>query len=108
MIYEYRCCTVTPGKMNVLLNRFRDHTLAFFEKYDIKPVAFFTPLISDANNQLIFILEFRDLAHRESSWTAFMADEDWQKVLSESSKDGQVVVNIENKILAPTDFSPLN
>lgn len=107
MIYEYRCYTVAPGKMNALQNRFRDHTLGFFAKYDIKPVAFFTPVVAESNNRLIFILEFRDMAHREKSWEAFQADADWQRVLAESNKDGIIVLNVENKFLAPTDFSPI-
>jgi len=107
MIYEYRAYTVAPGKMDDLLSRFRDHTMTLFEKHGIKPVAFFTPVIAEVSNQLIFILEFRDLAHRESAWAAFGADKDWQKALAESHKNGVLVTTIENKILAPTDFSPL-
>ena len=107
MIYEYRSYTVVPGRMGDLLKRFRDHTLRLFEKHDIKPVAFFTPVIAESNNQLIWIVEFRDLAHREAAWAAFGADPEWQKALEESHREGQIVTNIENKILAPTDFSPL-
>jgi len=93
--------------MKNLVDRFRDHTLGFFAKHDIKPVAFFTPIIAESNNQFTFILEYRDLAHREASWASFMADPDWHKVVTESNADGQILQNIENKILAPTDFSPL-
>ena len=107
MIYEYRCYTVAPGKMPDLQKRFREHTLRIWERYDIKPVAFFTPVIAAENNQLIFILEYRDLAHRETAWAAFMADAEWQKALADSHSNGIIVTNVENKILAPTDFSPL-
>ena len=107
MIYEYRCYTVATGRMEDLQNRFRNHALPLFEKHGIKPVAFFTPMIADANNRLIFILEYRDLAHRESAWNAFTADQDWQKALAESHKNGVLVLNVENKILDPTDFSPI-
>ncbi|MCL2421347.1 MAG: NIPSNAP family protein [Defluviitaleaceae bacterium] len=107
MIYEYRSYTVAPGKMDNLLSRFTDYTLELFKKHDIKPVAFFTPVISSNMNNLIFILEFRDLAHREAAWASFVADPDWIKAHTESNKDGQVVLNVENKILAPTEFSPL-
>jgi len=107
MIYEYRCYTVAPGKMNDLQDRFRNHTLGFFEKYGIKPVAFFTPIIAESNHKFMFILEFTDLAHRENAWNAFMADKDWQKIVADSNKNGVIVINVENKILAPTDFSPL-
>ena len=107
MIYEYRSYTVAPGKMDALFNRFRDHAIPLLEKHGIKPIAFFTPVIADASNLLIFILEFKDLAHRESAWANFMADKDWQKAFAESHKDGELVISVENKILAPTDFSPL-
>ena len=107
MIYEYRCYTVMPGKMEALQNRFRDHTIKLLEKHDIKPICFFTPIISQASNQFIWIVEFRDMAHREAAWAAFGADPEWQKALADSHKDGIIVEYIENKILAPTDFSPL-
>ena len=107
MIYEYRAYTVAPGRMDDLLSRFRDHTMTLFEKHGIKPVAFFTPIIAGTSNQLIFILEFKDLAHRESAFASFGADKEWQKVLEESHRNGVLVTSVENKILAPTDFSPL-
>ena len=107
MIYEYRAYSVAPGRMGDLQNRFRDHTMALLKKHDIKPVAFFTTVIADNCNQLIWICEFRDLAHREAAWAAFGADPVWQKALKESHVNGELVMNIENKILAPTDFSPM-
>ena len=107
MIYEYRSYTVAPGKMGDLEARFKDHTLSLLEKHGIRPVAFFKTVIGDSNNQFIWIVEFRDLAHREAAWAAFGSDPVWLKALEESHKDGQIVLNIENKILAPTDFSPI-
>ena len=107
MIYEYRSYTVAPGKMDDLQSRFRDHTMKLFEKHGFKPIAFFTPVIADASDRFIFILEFRDLAHRESAWAAFGSDPDWIKALEDSHKNGILVTSVENKILAPTDFSPI-
>jgi len=107
MIYEYRCYTVAPGKMGDLQDRFRNHTLKFFEKYGIKPVAFFTPVIAECNHKFTFILEFESLAQRETAWSAFMADKELQQVVADSNKNGVIVTSVENKILAPTDFSPL-
>ena len=107
MLYEYRCYTVAPGKMPDLQKRFRDHTIRIWERYDIKPVAFFTPVVAANNNQFIFILEFKDMAHRENAWNAFMADPEWQEALARSHDNGIIVTNVENKFLAATDFSPI-
>lgn len=107
MIYELRSYTVETGKMEDLKARFRDHTLRLYKKHGIKPIAFFTPLIAEASNKLIFILEFKDFAHREAANAAFGADPEWQKAFEDSHKNGILVTSVENKILAPTDFSPL-
>jgi len=107
MIYEHRTYTVETGRMEDLLARFRDHTVELLEKHGIRLIACFTPVIADASNKFIFILEFRDLAHREAAWAAFGSDPVWQKALADSHKNGVLVTSVDNKILAPTDFSPL-
>ena len=107
MIYEYRSYTVLPGRMEALQNRFRDHTLSLFKRHKIRLIGCFTPVIADASDRFIFILEFDSLAHRESAWAAFGSDPEWIKALEDSHKDGMIVQSVENKILAPTDFSPL-
>lgn len=107
MIYEYRTYEVSPGKMNDLKKRFREHTIKLFEKHDMKVIAFFDPIIGESTNHLTYILAFKDLAHREKSWENFMNDEEWIKVFNKSNENGQIVVKVENKIFKPTDFSPL-
>ena len=107
MIYEYRTYEVVPGRMGDLLKRFREHTLRLFDKHDMKVIAFFTPIIGEATNHLTYILAFENLAHRETAWKNFMQDDEWQSVYEKSNSKGQIVVKVENKIFAPTDFSPL-
>jgi len=106
MIYEHRIYDAAPGKLEELHNRFRNHTLKFFEKHGIKPIAFFTTVVG-TSNQLNFILAFESLAERERIWNGFMADQDWQKALRDSNANGPIVLKMENKIYSPTDYSPL-
>lgn len=42
-IYELRVYHAYEGKLDDLLRRFRDHTMALFEKHGIKNVAYWTP-----------------------------------------------------------------
>jgi hypothetical protein len=108
MIYEYRTYEVVPGRMVDLHARFRDHTVRLFARHEIVPVAFFTPRLGGASDQLIYILAFSDLAHRERAWAAFEADPEWQQAKSDSEGDtGPLVVRVRAEIFAPTDYSPL-
>ena len=106
MIYEHRIYDVAYGRMEDLHNRFRTHTLGFFAKHDIKPVAFFTTVVGTLN-QLHFILEYRNMSHRETAWGNLTADPDWKQVLKESNANGILIEKMENRFYAPTDYSPL-
>lgn len=107
MIYEYRVYEVAPGRMPDLHKRFQDHTLRLFARHGITPVAFFTPEIGGASNELVYLLSFQDAAERDAAWRRFLADEEWRAVKRESEASGPLVTRIRNKLLAPTDYSPL-
>lgn len=107
MIHELRIYTAHPGKMGELLTRFNDHTLGLFEKHGITNVGYWMNSIGGRSDELWYILGFENLAHREQAWADFAADPDWKKVRAESELNGPLVHHIENRILNPTRFSPL-
>jgi NIPSNAP len=51
------------------------------------------------------MLAWDSLAEREKRWDAFRADPEWLAIAAETEKDGQIVENISNELLAPTAFS---
>ncbi len=107
MIHELRIYTVHPGKMPDLLARFRDHTMRLFEKNGIKNVAYWTNTIGGRTDELWYVIAFENLAAREAAFKAFGADPDWQAARAASEANGPLVHHIENRIMTPTDFSPL-
>lgn len=107
MIYELRTYTANPGKMPALQARFRDHTLAIFERHGIKNVGYWTNSVGGRSDELVYIVAFEDMAQRDRAWAAFRDDPEWVKVRTESEADGPLVHHIENRILQPTDYSPL-
>jgi NIPSNAP len=107
LIHELRIYTACTGKMPALLARFRNHTTKLFEKHDIVNVAYWLNSIGGRTDELWYVLGFQDLAQRDAAWKAFAADPEWQAVRAESEKDGPLVHHIENRIMTPTDFSPL-
>ena len=105
MIYEMRVYHCVPGKLPNLLKRFETYTLKIWEKHGIRQAGFFTTLIGETNQQLVYFVAWDSLAEREKKWGAFMVDQEWLKVRAETEKDGQIVAKVINQILAPTAFS---
>jgi hypothetical protein len=107
MIYELRMYRAVPGRLPALLSRFQNHTLQIWEKLGIRQVGFWTTLIGESNQQLTYMLAWDSMAEREKRWGAFHDDLEWIAILAESERDGQLVQNISNELLAPTAFSSL-
>jgi hypothetical protein len=107
MIHELRIYTAHTGKLGALTARFRDHTCKLFEKHGITNIGYWTNAIGGRSDELWYIIGFEDMARRDESWAAFASDPEWQKVRAESEVEGPLVHHIENRILRPTDFSPM-
>jgi NIPSNAP protein len=108
-VFEMRTYTASPGKLDALNARFRDHTIAIFKKYGMEVVGFWEPLDKDAGagERLIYMLAHSSRAAAEVSWKAFHDDPEWVKVKADSEKGGPLTTKIESVFLAGTDYSPL-
>ena len=106
MIYELRIYETIPGRLPDLNTRFADHTVGFFKRHGIQVVGFWTEDIG-TSNQLVYMLGYDSLADRETKWAAFQADPDWNKVRSETEKNGPINARVRNMILKPTAYSPM-
>jgi hypothetical protein len=107
MLYELRIYHSSPDKLPKLHARFQNHTLKFWERYGIRQVGFWTQLIGENNQDLLYIIAWENLAEREKKWNAFMADSDWIALKVETEKDGPLYSHITNMILIPTAYSAL-
>lgn len=106
MIVELRVYHCVPTRLPALQERFAKHTLKFFAKHGIRPVGFWTTLIGPSNHALTYLLEWNDMAERETRWNAFQADPEWIAVRAASEADKPIVERIESQLLAPAPFFP--
>ncbi|MFH1559869.1 MAG: NIPSNAP family protein [Chloroflexota bacterium] len=106
MIYELRIYEAMPGKMQALNQRFANITMKYFGKHGINTVGFWTEDIGTSNT-LVYMLAFDDLAHRERAWSAFRADSERLQLFAETEREGPLVARVINRILRPTDYSPM-
>ena len=105
MIYELRVYSCLPNRLPALLRRFNDHTLRIWEKHGIRQAGFWTTLIGQSNNELIYMLAWESMAEREIKWTKFQGDPEWQAARADSEKDAPILMNVASQFLAPTAFS---
>ncbi len=107
-VFELRTYTAHDGKLEALLARFRDHTLALFARHNIASLAYFTPRDGPlAGRTLIYLLAHLSREAAEQNWNAFRADPDWLEARAASESDGPIVARLESVFLDPADFSPL-
>jgi hypothetical protein len=107
-VFELRTYTTPPGKLDALKARFRDHTIAIFDKHGMKSVGYWVP--SDGpehENTLIYVLQHESREAATKSWADFRTDPDWVKAKADSEKDGPLTTQVKSVFMEPTDFSAI-
>lgn len=107
-VYELRTYTTAEGKLPELLTRFRDHTLAIFERHGMKNIGYWIPTDPElSKNTLIYVVEHQSMDAAKKSWDAFRADPAWLKARAESEVNGRLAIKVESLYMTGTDFSKL-
>jgi len=109
-VFELRTYHASPGKLDALHARFRDHTMALFTKHGMGQFGYWVPTESKdgAGDTLIYILIHKSPEAREESFKAFHDDPDWMKAKADSEAGGPLTITdgVKSVMMAPTDFSP--
>ncbi|MDT8429591.1 MAG: NIPSNAP family protein [Pseudomonadales bacterium] len=106
-VFELRTYKATPGNLDKLLARFRDHTLRIFEKHGMTNVAYWVPTDApDSADTLVYLLSHESREAANASWRAFSQDPEWAKVNEESNANGPILDSVVRQYLSTTDFSP--
>ena len=112
-LFELRTYTAPAGKLPDLHARFRDHTLALFEKHGMTNLIYWQHLADQpgADVTLTYLLAHKDAETAKASWAAFRADADWiaAKKASEDKAGGSLTVpdGVKSVFMKATDYSPL-
>ena len=104
--FELRMYTAEPaddgkGGIDNLHQRFREKEVALFEKHGAEIIAVWQRM--DDPNTLVWMLAYRDRAHRDEVFSAFLADPEWTELLAKY----QVPLSIEAFMMSATDYSAL-
>ena len=109
--FEIRMYTADPtrdgvgnfrGGINELHQRFREEEIALFEKHGAEIIGTWQNV--ESPRTLVWMLAYRDRAHREEVWAAFNADPAWEALRL------KYFVPLEPPqvfMMSATDYSPL-
>lgn len=103
MIYELRVYDVHPGKMNALIKRFEDDTVALFEKHHMHISRFWVDT-DELNNRLYYLVEHESMNARNLNYEQFRSDPEWIAVKQASEIDGPLVKKQESFFMQDAAF----
>lgn len=108
MLYELRRYDVAAGKLPALLDRFGSFTVARWKQYGFRLVGFWTPLLGEKSNQVVYIWAWESFEERTQKSAAWRADPERARKWAESEKDGPLVRRVYNQLMEPTAYSQLD
>jgi hypothetical protein len=104
--FELRTYDAAPGKLDALLARFRDHTLALFIKHGMTNIGYWTNTKPDSN-QLVYILAHKSKEAAAESFKNFRVDSAWLEAKKNSEVNGSLTTKVDSVFMTPLDYSPL-
>ena len=111
-VFELRTYTASPGNLESLNARFRDHTVKLFARHGMEQFGYWCPLEGQpgAGETLIYLLAHASPEAAQASFDAFRADPEWvaARKASEEAAGGPLTVKdgVKSVFLKATDYSP--
>lgn len=112
-VFELRTYISSPGNLDHLNARFRDHTVKLFEKHGMTNIGYWTLAKGEkgADEKLIYILAHKSHEAGKASFAAFGKDPAWTaaRMASEKKAGGSLTAKggVRSEYLRATDYSPL-
>ena len=107
VVFELREYHAFEGKLDGLLARFRDHTIAIFKRHGMESVGYWTPTDDPLRGKtLVYMLRHPSREAATANWASFHDDPEWKQVSAASEVNGKLVERVESTFLKLTDFSP--
>ncbi|MDQ6471831.1 NIPSNAP family protein [Flavobacterium sp. LHD-80] len=105
-IFQLRIYEIFESNKKEFHERFREHAMRIMKKYNFKITSIYESK-SDKKTEFVYFLEWPDEKIMKQAWEGFKADKEWIEIKKEFTKKyGDVVGNIEDRVLTKLDYSP--
>ena len=105
MIVDLRIYTCKPNKMAAFVKIYQDLAWPLQQKYLGNCLGWYTT-VEGPLNRVVHMWGYENQADREARRKAMAADPAWGAYLA-AVAEAEVLLEMENRILAPTAFSPV-
>src|SRR3989442_13626502 len=99
MLYELRRYDVAASKLPALVDRFGSFTVQKWKEYGIRLVGFWTPLVREKSNQVVYIWAWESYEERVKKLAPWRADPERAKKWAETRKDGPLGSRVYNRCM---------
>ena len=104
MIVDLRIYTCKPGRMGAFVDLYQRLAWPLQQKYLGKCLGWYTT-VEGQQNRVVHLWAYDSQADREARRRQMAADPAWKDYLT-AVGEADVLLDMENRILAPTAFSP--
>jgi hypothetical protein len=113
-IFEMRTYRATPGNLEALHSRFREHTVELFKKHGMTNIAYWTPIEGqkDWEESFVYLLAHESREAARQSFDGFRRDPAWiaARKASEEKAGGSLTKTpggVQSEFVIATDYSPI-
>ncbi|PIF30359.1 NIPSNAP protein [Flavobacterium sp. 9] len=105
-VYQLRIYEIFEKNKDIFHERFRDHAMRIMKKYNFKIMSIYESK-SDKKTEFVYFLEWPDQNTMKKAWDGFKADKEWIEIKKQyTEKYGDVIGNVEDRVLTKVDYSP--
>ena len=106
MIHQLRIYEIFEHNKATFHDRFRDHAARIMQTYGFEIIAMWEAKTAQ-RTEFVYLLTWPNESAMRSAWDRFLADEEWKEVKRvTSAQHGDLVGEIEDRVLVLTDYSP--
>ena len=107
MLHQLRIYEIFEHNKSAFHDRFREHAVRIMRTYGFDIRAMWETQ-TEARTEFVYLLAWADEATMQDAWAQFMADEEWKEIKRVTrAQHGDLVGDIESRLLVPTTYSPL-
>jgi hypothetical protein len=104
--FDFRIFHASPGKLDALHARLRDHQIPLLEQHRILTLAVFVPAGENPQQVVCLVTAAEDLHSLIADWADFRRDPKWHGIVAETDRDGRLVAAESFQRLIRTYWSP--
>lgn len=105
-VFQLRIYEIFENNKKEFHERFKDHAMRIMKKYNFKIISIYESK-SDKKTEFVYFLEWPNETTMKKAWEDFRKDQEWIDIKKQyTAKYGDVVGNVEDRVLTKVDYSP--